>query len=230
MEDIEACSTRLLIAVYGETFAWRGCRAHRASRCRRLANCRGCHQVANHRQPLAFLRLTRETSWRFSPCGRCRDKSPPFCSSLTAVGTRVSASCSGATSAATSEPGQGSNGSAIHCARIASNEAPSSPALASACAFRTSRISSPTVRPLNTSSACSARSRSASRSAGVRGVTGARLEAYSYEFSRPAIAGRLMPRRPSSQNRVIRTRARTSGSPTSSPRKKPAGIVTAGVP
>ena len=31
MEDIEAFSTRLLIAADGEAFAWRGCRARRAS-------------------------------------------------------------------------------------------------------------------------------------------------------------------------------------------------------
>jgi len=39
------------------------------------------------------------------------------------------------------------------------------------------------------------------------GVMGARVEAYSYEFSRLAIGRWLMPRRPSAQNRVTRTRA-----------------------
>jgi hypothetical protein len=33
MEEIEAFSTRLLIAVYGDAFARRGCRARGASRC-----------------------------------------------------------------------------------------------------------------------------------------------------------------------------------------------------
>jgi hypothetical protein len=63
---------------------------------------------------------------------------------------------------------------------------------------------------------------------GVRGVMAARVEAYSYSFNRPAIGRWLMARRPRSQNRVTRTRARTSGSPSGSLRKQPAAIVTAG--
>jgi hypothetical protein len=197
------------------------------SRCRRLANCRGCHQAANRCQPLAFLRLTRVKRPRGFPVGVV-ETVDLFLSSITADGTRGSASCSGATSAATREPGQGSNGSAMHCARIASSAAPSSPALASACAFRASRISSPTVRPLNTSSAFSARSRSASRSAGVRGVIDSDLEAYSHEFSRPAIGRWLMPRRPGSQNQALRDASVNLGIPDQLRSEEAGWFVTAG--